>query len=241
MSDSSRIDALRKGHPKAFEVLSYLAFLDGNNISIELLKALLANDSEEVLDEAIDYLSNEGLIIKDTDLIVELSVQKETADLVEKDVRTFILNNIVYVLNNLLTEDDIQDLRFTHELRILNLFKHVVRIHQNFWINTYKSDYSAEVLKKLGTLNEEYLLKYEDALNNYHDVLVIYESILPANDISIPDIYNNIGAVYAKLGANDKALNSYNQALMLYEGIKKDQVLFIEYYIIVFYRIVTRK
>ena len=61
-------------------------------------------------------------------------------------------------------------------------------------------------------------MNFDQALNNYHDVLAIYEAILPANDLSIPDLYNNIGAVYAKMGINEKALNTYNQALMLYEG-----------------------
>ncbi len=215
----TNISIIKQDFPKYFEILSCMAFLNGENISHDLIQALFGNDSEEDIQSSLNNLAEKSLIIDNNDSVfIEQSKQNEIIELIDNETKINIINNIVYTLNNLLTDDDIQDLRITHEIKTLDLFKHVVKIHQIYWSFTYKSSYSAELVKKLGSLNEDYFLKYEDALNNYNDVLTIYESILPANDISIPDIYNNIGAVYAKLGANDKALNYYNQALSLYEG-----------------------
>ena len=114
---------------------------------------LFTQDKIEVIDEALDHLASESLIINENDIIVESSIQEETLQLIEKETKTFILNNIVYYLNHILTDDDISDLRVTHEIRIINLYNHVVKIHKNYWQNTFKSDHSAELVKKLGTIN----------------------------------------------------------------------------------------
>jgi tetratricopeptide (TPR) repeat protein len=219
MSISSRLAKIKQDFPQSFLTLSYLAYLDASSITVDQVNEFFSSESSDFTENVLNQLMNDSLITKNNkDIFIDPLVQKETVELIDKETKIIIINNIVYSLNNLITDDDIQDLRFTNEQRVLKLFKNVVKIHQNFWENTYKSEYSAELIKKLGNLNEEYFMNFDQALNNYHDVLAIYEAILPANDLRIPDLYNNIGAVYAKLGINEKALNTYNQALMLYEG-----------------------
>ena len=63
----TNVSIIKQDFPKYFEILSCIAFLNGENISHDLIQALFGNDSEEDIQSSLNNLAEKSLIINNND------------------------------------------------------------------------------------------------------------------------------------------------------------------------------
>jgi tetratricopeptide (TPR) repeat protein len=140
-------------------------------------------------------------------------------------------NNRLYEVKLTLTSDNDEDLLVLTErirqeipgsgwyslgeiLRKMGHFDKAEKVYQILLDQTKNESAKADIYHPLALAKDEQG-KYQEAIELFEKALEIYQKILPPNHPSLGASYDNIGAVYGKMGDYKKALSYYEKALKI--------------------------
>jgi Tfp pilus assembly protein PilF len=198
---------------EAYDLLCYLAYLEGSNVSKNLLENLTKkNLTKAELKENLQYLENIAEIklkknnFNQVDQVIILErVQKKIQKMCKIDNKEKqIVKKIINTLNDLIKNEEIND-ETTGMSKCLNeYFNHAINI-----LKFQSDDKSyAELCDNIGEIYCKKLFKYKAAL-------YFHEESLKINKYKTAHHFYKIGYVYKKQGENEKALSHFQEAIRL--------------------------
>jgi len=217
-NEKDKFELLLEENPKAYEILSYMAYLNGNSISLNLIVSLLLDKTEnsekdeDELSEGLKYLAvNSEIMINDdegTYSIHETTQNEIIKTTIMKEKDNDIMDKIIKVLNNLINIDDNQVKLEPKEEELLN---HSIKILKLRW--NCLNEHQLEILNKIVNIYRKILLKHKIVLDYYEKILNIRKEKLIANHPDIATSYFNVAEVYHFKADYDKALEYYSKSL----------------------------
>jgi len=196
---------------EAYDLLCYLAYLEGSNISKNLLENLTKkNLTKAELEQNLQYLENIAEIklkknnFNQVDQVIILErVQTKIQKMCKIDNKDKqIVKKIINTLNVLIKDEEINDETTRMSKLLSEYFKHAINILK------FQSDEKsyAELCDNLGEIYCKKLFKYKAALH-------FHEESLKINKYKTAHHFHKIGYVYKKQGENEKALSYFQEAL----------------------------
>ena len=164
--EENRFRLIKNEFSLSFEVLNILAYLNGQNVSFELLKSIFISENDDLI-RALDYLVKHGEICvnqRGEYSINEIS-QYEFKKLAHFSVSIEdLFERIVLALNSLIFEDDLSVNNLNEKtLNLINQSKHVLKYETRMKSSNKNVN---ELLKKIGLVNEEYFQKSSQTAPN---------------------------------------------------------------------------
>ena len=200
---------LKTEHPLEYKLLMYLSYLDGQSISIELIRRILINEDNNEISEVIEHLA-EIAVLKENELHeykIHESIQKEIqTTLKNDDEKKSAVDDLISILNNLYNNETLGKVQ---KLERSSLFTQI------FNILKYESTDSISQAKIYINAAELYekSINYEKSLEYKKKALEMQQKSLPENHPDIATSLNNIGSSYDDLGKHQEALEYYKKAL----------------------------
>ena len=220
--------------PNIFKLLSYFAYLDGNYISLELIKCLISSKylvkKEMKLEEKDKLGANLSYLqiiseIKSIELsekkrmhskrityqiheLTQLKILKEYKKQPTKENK--IVMKIVNTLNSLIKEEHIDSNALNMDEELNEYFNHSLRI-----LKLENKSKGCDILTyKIGMIYEKKFLKFNDALKYYNESLEITKkNSSSAENLDVARILNRIGLILNKQGKFNEALKYYQSSL----------------------------
>jgi hypothetical protein len=197
---------------KAFDLLSYMAYLNGDNISFNLIKKLLINSPRDTKQK-----SKEDELVKNLNYLIQLSEISKTGKwryavneltqievlkryLLKENKEIEIINRIVECLNESMPS---QMTQLTEQN--VEMFEHSAKILKLKWKDQFKSRNYIELKTKVAFIYRYIFKKNRVALNYYEnllsqDCLGVLETVL---------IYVEIGDLFLNQNDFTRALDQY--------------------------------
>ena len=218
-------------HERAWRILQYLAFIDGDFISIDLIQSLLKISAPPT--EDLKFLKELSLIertVKRNKIGIKLHelVQKEIKVAIStNDEVSFSLDEIYFKLIEKLDEriktiGDNPDEKWIIADMDMN---HVIYLFNRNQIEFKKIEMNKDILNRVVNLKKKLGFYYFYQLYDYESSIQSFNSILDASNasdlsIDLSSILNNIGCSYENLGDFIKAQEFYNKAIS--NGLNKE-------------------
>ncbi len=202
----------KREHPLEYELIMYLSYLDGNSISIELIRSILINKDNNEISEVIKYLEDVAILNENekNEYTIHESVQKEIqANLENESERKIVIDELILILNNLYDSNQKEKLEIRKENKQSSL------ITQIFNILEYEStdnNSKADLYNTAARLYEK-SINYQKSLEYLEKALEIQRSFLTEKHPRIADSLHNIGVIYRNLGDNQKSIEYKMKAL----------------------------
>jgi tetratricopeptide (TPR) repeat protein len=189
--EENRFRLIKNEFPIAFECLNVLAYLSGQSVPFELLRAIFIGPNDDLI-RALDYLVKHA----------EISVNQrgyysinETSQYEFKRLAHFgvsiedLFDKIVLALNSLIFEDDLVNSEMNGGLsaEILNLINQAKHVLKNDTRTKSSNKNVSELHKKIGLVKSEYFQKSDQQ--------------------SQPTVINNNNNVYSKSNNNSVTTN----------------------------------
>lgn len=200
---------------KAFEILSKLAYLDGNFIDLKIIKTLTAEHQD--LSISLAYLINNGfLTVKSRGYqMMDLEMHERTQSQVREylkheSLQDKLIERILVKFISMLNahKDELQKERETVE----KLNKHLFSISKE-WRES-ESGYFFILISVLARINEKAFINYNDALNLLLIKKEKLENCRNAN-IVLANTLSDIGKLYRLVGKYDISLEFFENSLKL--------------------------
>ncbi|RNA12680.1 tetratricopeptide repeat [Brachionus plicatilis] len=201
--------ALKTEHPLKYKALMYLSYLDGQSISIELIRSILINEDNNEICEVIEDLEDFA-VLKENEVHeykIHESIQKEIQSTLKNDEeKKNVVDDLISILNNLY---DNEQLEKVHKLESSSLWTQIFNI---FKYESSNRPIKATLYMKAATLYEKGI-NYEKSLEYKKKALEMHQKLLPENHPDIADSLNNIGVSYYNLGKHQESLEYDIKAL----------------------------
>jgi len=211
---------LKQENKIAFEILCYFGFLNEEGISRNLIYKLMIDQNlnqkqkelkENKLDDSLNYLidNSEILANKDGDFSIHETTQMEILKTFEKNEKKEhkYLNKILEVLNNLMSNEKLDETNVKMSNRLEALFNHAIKLVNFEWKESNENSHYSSILIKISIIYQNILNKNEKAIKYYNRAI-----LLQSNNSDKAKFYNSIGEIYRNNGEYDKALDSFNKA-----------------------------
>jgi len=206
--------------PKAYLILSYLVYLN-NNVSFELIRSVLIQETTMDILDAVDYLRRSGELSKtDTGFKVHEITQYEVHSNADQSNSSLLIDRITLAINNLLVKKDIEDSKSYIGKKLELLFKHTNKLFKFKWDTKFKTENNDELFKKMAKLSKEILFDYKSTLRHNLDELNSKKELYPFDYSKIAFCLNNIAVAYYCLDDFNKALEYYTEAFKIYSQNK---------------------
>jgi tetratricopeptide (TPR) repeat protein len=219
-NEENSFELMKQENPKAFVILSYLAFLKGDSISLKLITNLFVDDTlnekqkeiiEDELNDSLKFLENNSeIMIYDKTYSIHETTQIDVLRNIPDQLE--FKNKIMKILDNLIDYDAKENNKFKLEENEEEYFNHLIKILQETNRDNLNKNH-LNILKKVAGIYNNILSKYDKAKEYYILDLEISLKLLPKNDPNVGMSYNNIGKVYFHKGEYNKAIEYYNKSL----------------------------
>ena len=207
----------------AFNVLQYLAYLDGSGIDYGIIKEIFINHND--IESSLNYLAKYGYLKEEQLKVGKItykmhdSIQNELKNNIQSDKEEQIQLNIIENLNRLIkkeinTEINLSKWEARKIDRLKELERHGTKIYKKYK-NFENKDILIEFLDNIIKLNSEVFINIfkEEEIEKY--ILEIKKQTLPANHPDISMSYNKIGKVLRKQGKYEEALENHDKSLKI--------------------------
>lgn len=214
LESSSKYYLIKKENELGFEILKFLAYLNGSSIHSDIVKKLFMDKPKESLNESIDYLKNNSFIKFDklnlNEIIYEVHeiTQNEIKDILKKNEKEWndIISRITYVLDDLLNQYDSGILRDGKIKRFNAIIKQGEHLLKSDWKNKLTDANFFSFLKKSENICRCNFFNLDYALRACSELIEISAYKDPNDELSKAAYLQNISSIHNIREEYDDAL-----------------------------------
>ena len=217
-----------------WKLIQYLAYLDPDNICIDLLPELLGEERAKIKAAIakLEKLSLVKSIHTEDGIQTDLSLHRLTQDraikyskrcteeakaIPEDSIQSSLLEYFAKEFPQI--DDNSNEER---DRKSKELLPHVIKLVESYFDNKDSNLYKVNLLHKIGTFYQIAILEYNLALKYYTRELELNRSLYEENHPVIVRSLNNIGSVYLSIAEYEKALayllKSLEMSQRIHEG-----------------------
>ena len=223
-----KVSMVRKENKLAFEILKYLAFLDGDFIDLELINKIFPAEIDVPghgvmpladFNNAIKLLTEKKILVEnremaDTYTMHEIS-QNEMKTIVNENraEKSTIMFRLTHCLNDLLAIEK-EDLVNEDYRKLVKINKHTDKLIDEKWERKIEDEKFLRLLNKIEIVNIEVFQDSEESIRILEKIVQIRKVIQAPNCyIQIANLYAQIGNVCRIQEREAEAMNHYYNAI----------------------------
>jgi len=196
-------------HPVEYKLVKYMSYLDGQSISIELIRSILLNEDSKEIGEAMEYLEEVSILSENekNEYTIHESIQKEVQDsLGNEDERKRVVNDLIIILISLYESNQLKEISKTERLSLYTQIFNILEYTENT-----ENILKWKIYTIAATLYDK-IVNYKKSKEYFEKALDIRRNVLPDNHPDIADSLKNLCVSYSNLGDHQKAIEYAEEA-----------------------------